>query len=102
MKRKNITNWLLVATLTSILTACGGSGSNSSNIIDNSTNEENANEANNTIVDTQAPTVLSVSPSDLETEVALDVNVSLFFDEKMLESFLNNLALHLKKLTIQM
>ena len=92
MKSKNITNGLLIATITSIMTACGGGGT-SNNITDNSTNQE----SNNTLVDTQAPTILSVSPSDLETEVDLDVNVSILFDENMLASSLNNNSITLKK-----
>ena len=78
---------IILSTLFLLMVGCGGGGS-----------AESKNTPSNAAgADTQAPTVLSVSPIDQETDVELDTNISVLFDKNMLASSLTKSSITLKK-----
>ena len=110
MKRYIWTQWLLIAMLSFMITACGGGGGSVGNPTDtndtnttnpptdnndtNTTNPPTDNNDTNTTNpppdDTQPPRADTFTPKDGSKNVPIYAKVSARFDEAMLESSINN------------
>ena len=77
---------ITLSTFFLLIVGCGGGSGGSGESKTTTSNTSNSNEER---AETQALTVLSVSPSDQEKDVALDINISILFDKNILASSLN-------------